>query len=115
MDSHARHTKHSVRDRIGSRLPKNWPIRPKQNRRRRATLVGMLFPSASARALLEGLAACGVPLERIVSRDSFAIDDLNRHDGVVDRGMIERVWAAALQASPRATMPLEVGLRVPFG
>jgi AraC-like DNA-binding protein len=81
----------------------------------RPKLSFVLIPSASARAMLEGMSACGIARDLVIARGQLPRDELEQRDGVLSFAVLERMWAAAHDLAPRATLPLEVGLRVPYG
>jgi AraC-like DNA-binding protein len=74
-----------------------------------------LFPSLTVRATLEGMGACGLTRDDIVGRSGIPAEALEERDGTVPLEVVERLWMAAFEAAPRETLPLEVGLRVPYG
>jgi AraC-like DNA-binding protein len=75
----------------------------------------VLVPSLSARATLEGMSARGLARDLLIADAQFDRADLERKDGLLPAAAFERLWTSALQRTGRETLPLEVGLAVPYG
>ncbi|CAN5511655.1 AraC family transcriptional regulator [soil metagenome] len=73
------------------------------------------LPAVSARAFLEGMSACG--LSRTLLLELAAVDRvaLESRDGMLPEADFDRLWSAAFSLAGRETLPLEVGLGVPYG
>ena len=75
----------------------------------------MLFPAATARALLAGFRALGLDADALRREAGIDPEVLVRLDGVLERDCFARLWAAAFARAPRQELPTEVGMAVPFG
>lgn len=73
------------------------------------------LPAATARALLAGFGALGLPAE--VLRDAAGIreEDLAPLDALVPGAAFGALWREAFRRAPREELPTEVGLAIPFG
>jgi len=74
-----------------------------------------MLPATSARAMLEGFCALGLARAALLEHAGLANADLEGADAVVDEECVQRMWMFAVGAIGRETLPLEVGLAVPYG
>jgi AraC-like DNA-binding protein len=65
--------------------------------------------------MLEGMSARGLARDLLVAEAGFDRAELGRKDGLLPVEAFGRLWAAALARAGRETLPLEVGLAVPYG
>jgi len=75
----------------------------------------MMFPAIAARAFLEGMSACGLSRDVVIELAGVDPAVLADRDGRLPLDVHERIWTAAASLAPRETLPLEVGLAVPYG
>jgi AraC-like DNA-binding protein len=75
----------------------------------------MFLPAATARALLAGLRALGLDAEAIRREAGIDPSALRRFDAALEVDRFGRLWQGAFRRAPRAELPTEVGLAIPFG
>lgn len=73
------------------------------------------LPAASARALLAGLEAVGLPAGAIRAAAGVTEESLAPVDGVLPPGAFVRLWQEAFRRAPREELVTEVALAIPFG
>lgn len=72
-------------------------------------------PASSARALLAGFSALGLPPEALRRAAGIEAADLEPVDAVIPDEAFFRLWREAMRRLPREELPTEVGLAIPFG
>ena len=65
--------------------------------------------------MLEGMSARGLSRELLIADAGFDRAELERKDGELPAEAFERLWVSAHAHAGRETLPLEVGLSVPYG
>lgn len=65
--------------------------------------------------MLEGMSARGLERDLLIADAGLDRAELERKDGELPAEAFERLWVSARQRAGRETLPLEVGLAVPYG
>ena len=75
----------------------------------------MLFPAATARAMLAGFQVLGLDVEALKREAGFDAAMLSRLDGAFEPDGFPRLWAAAAARIQREELATELGIAIPRG